>query len=39
VIGAAFIAIVLFVVVGITRRVHKATIGSRTDSQGNDPHV
>lgn len=29
VIAAAFIAIVIFVVVGITRRIHKATVGGR----------
>ncbi len=39
VIGAAFIAMVLFVVVGITRRVHKAATGARWDSQKNEPHV
>ncbi len=39
VIGAAFIAMVLFVVVGITRRVHKAATGARSDSQKNEPHV
>ena len=39
VIGAAFIAIVLFVVIGITRRVHKAATSSRLDSQKNGPHV
>ncbi len=39
VIGAAFAAIVLFVVVGITRRVHKAATGARTNSQKNEPHV
>jgi hypothetical protein len=39
VVGAAFIAIVLFVVVGITRRVHKAATGTRSDSQKNGPHV
>jgi hypothetical protein len=39
VIGAAFVAIVLFVVVGITRRVHKAATGARANSQKNEPHV
>jgi hypothetical protein len=39
VIGAAFAAIVVFVVVGITRRVHKAATGARTNSQKNEPHV
>ena len=39
VIGAAFVAILLFVVVGITRRVHKAATKARSDSQKNDPHV
>jgi hypothetical protein len=39
VIGAAFVAIVLFVVVGITRRVHKAATGARVNSQKNEPHV
>lgn len=39
VIGAAFAAIVLFVVVGITRRVHKAATGARANSQKNEPHV
>ncbi len=39
VIGAAFIAMVLFIVVGITRRVHKAATGARSDSQKNEPHV
>lgn len=39
VIGAAFAAIVLFVVVGITRRVHKAATGSRADSLKNESHV
>jgi hypothetical protein len=39
VIGAAFAAIVLFVVVGITRRVHKATTDARSKPQKNDPHV
>lgn len=39
VIGAAFAAIVLFVVVGITRRVHKAATGARSNSQKNEPHV
>ena len=39
VIGAAFVAIVLFVVVGITRRVHKVATNARSDSQKNDPYV
>jgi hypothetical protein len=39
VIGAAFAAIVIFVVVGITRRVHKAATGARANSQKNEPHV
>ena len=39
VIGAAFVAMVLFVVVGITRRVHKAATGARLDAQKNGPHV
>ena len=39
VIGAAFVAILLFVVVGITRRVHKAAAKTRSDSQKNGPHV
>ena len=39
VIGAAFVAILLFVVVGITRRVHKAATKARSDSQKNGPHV
>jgi hypothetical protein len=39
VIGAAFVAIVLFVVVGITRRVHKVATNARLDSQKNGPHV
>lgn len=39
VIGAAFAAIILFVVVGITRRVHKAATGARANSLKNDPHV
>jgi hypothetical protein len=39
VIGAAFAAIVLFVVVGISRRVHKAATGARDKSQKNEPHV
>jgi len=39
VVGAAFAAIVLFVVVGITRRVHKVATGARSDSQKNGPHV
>ena len=39
VIGAAFAAIVLFVVVGITRRVHKAATGARGNSQKNESHV
>jgi hypothetical protein len=39
VIGAAFAAIVLFVVVGISRRVHKAATGARANSQKNEPHV
>ena len=39
VIGAAFVAIVLFVVVGITRRVHKVATNARSDSQKNGPHV
>ena len=39
VIGAAFVAILLFVVVGITRRVHKAATRARSDSQKNGPHV
>ena len=39
VISAAFTAIVLFVVVGITRRVHKASTSSRLDSQKDGPHV
>jgi hypothetical protein len=39
VVGAAFVAIVLFVVVGITRRVHKAATGARVNSQKNEPHV
>lgn len=39
VIGAAFIAIILFIVVGITRRVHKVATGTRSDSQKNGPHV
>ena len=39
VIGAAFLAIVSFVVVGITRRVHQAATSSRSNSQKNEPHV
>jgi hypothetical protein len=39
VIGAAFAAIVIFVVVGITRRVHKAATGARANSLKNGPHV
>ena len=39
VIGAAFVAILLFVVVGITRRVHKVATNARLDSQKNGPHV
>lgn len=39
VIGAAFAAIVLFVVVGISRRVHKAATGARANSQKNEQHV